>query len=136
MADREEELKEPEGGPHLRIVAMPRDTNPSGHVFGGWTLSQMDLAGGTFAAALAEGPIVTVAIDAMRFLRPVDVGDVVSCYCSLVDQGDHSLKIKIETWARGRGRMDSEKVTEGVYTFVALDEHGKLRPVPDQASDQ
>ena len=131
-----EPAAEPQGAPQLRMVAMPKDANPSGRIFGGWTLSQMDLAGGTFAAAMTEGPIVTVAIDAMRFLRPVEVGDVVSCYCSLVEQGEHSLKIRIETWARGRGRPDSEKVTEGVYTFVALDEHGKLRPVPDQASDQ
>jgi acyl-CoA thioesterase YciA len=115
---------------------MPKDANPSGHIFGGWTLSQMDLAGGMFAYAQAEGPIATVAIDAMRFLRPVDVGDVVSCYCSLVDTGDHTLKVKIETWARGRAHPQSEKVTEGVFTFCALDEQGRPRELPAQAAAQ
>ncbi len=101
MADR---LPDVPGGPHLRTVAMPRDANSSGDVFGGWTLSQMDLAGGTFAAERAEGRVATVAIEAMRFLRPVSVGDEVSCYCSLEGAGETSLEVKIETWARGRGR--------------------------------
>lgn len=131
MSDEPELLKEPEGGPHLRIVAMPRDTNPSGHIFGGWTLSQMDLAGGVFASAHARGPVATVAIDAMRFLRPVDVGDEVSCWCSLEEEGETSLRIRIETWARKRMGDTAEKVTEGVFTFVALDENGKPRKVAD-----
>lgn len=115
-----------EGGPHLRTVAMPRDANASGHIFGGWTLSQMDLAGGTFAAEHAEGQVATVAIEAMRFLRPVAVGDEVSCYCSLKDAGETSIAVKVETWARGRGRgKPLEKVTEGIFTFVALGEDGK-----------
>jgi acyl-CoA thioesterase YciA len=136
MIDPADIPAEPDGPPHLRVVAMPKDANPSGHIFGGWTLSQMDLASGMFAYSLAEGPVVTVAIDAMRFLRPVDVGDVVSCWCSLVETGDHSLKVKIETWARGRAHPGSEKVTEGVFTFVALDEQGRPRDLPPQASAQ
>ena len=129
MADQ---LPDVPGGPHLRTVAMPRDANSSGDIFGGWTLSQMDLAGGTFAAARAEGRVATVAIEAMRFLRPVSVGDEVSCYCSLGEVGDTSLAVKIETWARGRGRDKApEKVTEGVFTFVAIDEHGRPRELPD-----
>ena len=130
MADR---LPDVPGGPHLRTVAMPRDANSSGDIFGGWTLSQMDLAGGTFAAERAEGRVATVAIEAMRFLRPVSVGDEVSCYCSLEEAGETSLKVKIETWARGRGRDKApEKVTEGVFTFVAIGGDGRPRKVPAQ----
>ena len=128
MADR---LPDVPGGPHLRTVAMPRDANAGGDVFGGWTLSQMDLAGGTFAAERADGRVATVAIEAMRFLRPVSVGDEVSCYCSLQEAGGTSLKVKIETWARGRGRDKApEKVTEGVFTFVALGDDGRPRKIP------
>jgi len=113
------------GGPHLRTIAMPRDTNASGAIFGGWTLSQMDLAGGTFAAQQAQGRVATVSIEAMRFLRPVAVGDEVSCYCSLGHKGGTSVAVRIETWARDRAGNDPEKVTEGVFTYVALDEDGK-----------
>ena len=115
------------GGPHLRTVAMPRDTNAGGAIFGGWTLSQMDLAGGTFAAQRAGGRVATVSIEAMRFLRPVSVGDEVSCYCSLAQAGDTSVTVRVETWARDRTGSDPEKVTEGVFTYVALDEGGKPR---------
>ena len=115
------------GGPHLRTIAMPRDANASGAIFGGWTLSQMDLAGGTFAAIRAGGQVVTVSIEAMRFLRPVEVGDEVSCYCTLDHQGDTSLAVKVETWTRDRTGADPQKVTEGVFTFVALGEDGKPR---------
>ena len=136
MIDPADVPAEPAGPPHLRVVAMPRDTNPSGRIFGGWTLSQMDLASGMFAHAHADGPVATIAIDAMRFLRPVEVGDVVSCWCSLVDTSDHTLKVRIETWARGRAHPDSEKVTEAVFTFCALDEEGRPRTLPDQAAAQ
>jgi acyl-CoA thioesterase YciA len=134
MADR---LPEVPGGPHLRTVAMPRDANSSGDIFGGWTLSQMDLAGGTFAAERAEGRVVTVAIEAMRFLRPVSVGDEVSCYCSLEEAGETSLKVKIETWTRGRGRDKApEKVTQGVFTFVAMGENGRPRQIPAERAEK
>jgi acyl-CoA thioesterase YciA len=134
MADR---LPDVPGGPHLRTVAMPRDANSGGDIFGGWTLSQMDLAGGTFAAERAEGRVATVAIEAMRFLRPVSVGDEVSCYCSLQEAGETSLKVKIETWARGRGRDKApEKVTEGVFTFVALGEDHRPRKIPAEGAEQ
>ncbi len=127
MADQ---LPEVPGGPHLRTIAMPADANAGGSVFGGWTLSQMDLAGGSFATERAGGRVVTVAIEAMRFLRPVAVGDEVSCYCSAVETGDTSIKVRIETWARGRGRGKApEKVTEGVFTFVAIGEDGHPRPL-------
>ncbi len=128
MADK---LPDVPGGPHLRTVAMPRDANPSGDIFGGWTVSQMDLAGATFAANHAGGRVATVSIEAMQFLRPIAVGDEVFCSCALVKEGGTSVTVRIETWARERGAKTSEKVTEGVFTFVALDEHGKPRPVSE-----
>jgi acyl-CoA thioesterase YciA len=128
MADKVPDVP---GGPHLRTIAMPRDANASGAIFGGWTLSQMDLAGGTFAAELARGRVATVSIEAMRFLRPVAVGDEVSCYCAAQHQGETSVAVKIETWVRDRASGEAEKVTEGVFTFVALDENGKPRKLPD-----
>ncbi len=119
------------GGPALRMVAMPRDANPGGTVFGGWTLSQMDLAGGGLAAERAGGLVATVSVEAMRFLRPVAVGDEVSCYAAVTGTGDTSVSVHIETWARGRGRGKApEKVTEGVFTYVAMDEAGRPRPLP------
>ena len=122
------------GGPQLRTIAMPADANAGGSVFGGWTLSQMDLAGGSFAAERADGRVVTVAIEAMRFLRPIAVGDEVSCYCRAEASGDTSIRVRIETWARGRGRdTAAEKVTEGVFTFVAIDEQNRPRPLPADA---
>jgi len=108
---------------------MPRDTNASGAIFGGWTLSQMDLAGGTFAAQHAKGRVATVSIEAMRFLRPVEVGDEVSCYCMLEHEGGTSVAVKIETWTRSRDGGDAEKVTEGVFTYVALGADGRPREV-------
>ena len=114
--------------PQSRTIAMPRDANAGGRIFGGWTLSQMDLAGGSLAADHCEGRVVTVSIEAMRFLRPVEVGDEVSCFCTLEREGDTSMVVRIETWARARGQGRSpEKVTEGVFTYVALDEEGKPR---------
>ena len=117
--------------PQLRTIAMPADANAGGSVFGGWTLSQMDLAGGSFASEHAAGRVATIAIEAMRFLRPIEVGDEVSCYCSLDKAGETSILVKVETWARSRGRGKApEKVTEGVFTFVAIDDEGRPRPLP------
>ena len=121
-------------GPHLRTVAMPRDANANGDIFGGWTMSQMDLAGGTFASHRAGGRVATVSVEAMEFLQPVSVGDEVSCYCSLVKTGDTSVTVKVETWARGRGHgRQPEKGTEGVFTFVAIEGAGHPRAVPEEA---
>lgn len=124
------------GGAQLRTIAMPRDTNAGGSIFGGWTLSQMDLAGGTLAAEQAEGRVATVSIDAMRFLRPVAVGDEVSCYCTLGEVGETSISVKIETWARERGSKHAEKVTEGLFTYVALDENGRPRKALAKREDE
>jgi acyl-CoA thioesterase YciA len=131
MAD---EIPNVSGGPHLRTVAMPRDTNASGAIFGGWTVSQMDLAGGTFVAQRAQGRFVTVSIDAMRFLRPISVGDEVSVYCTLKEKGDTSMAVRIETWVRDRSGTNAEKVTEGVFTYVALGEDGKPRALDSSSS--
>ena len=119
-------------GPHLRTIAMPRDTNAAGAIFGGWTVSQMDLAGGTFAAQRAKGRVATASIDAMRFLRPIAVGDEVSCYCTLEENRETSFAVKIEVWVRDRTGGEPEKVTEGIFTYVALDDDGKPRHRSDR----
>jgi acyl-CoA thioesterase YciA len=90
----------------------------------------MDLAGGGFAAERAGGRVATVSIEAMTFLRPISVGDEVSCYCTLAEEGETSVTVKIETWARTRASRESEKVTEGAFKFVAIDDHGKPRALP------
>jgi acyl-CoA thioesterase YciA len=87
----------------------------------------MDLAGGTYAAKVAGGRVATISIEAMEFLRPVAVGDEVSCYCSTIKTGETSVTVRIDTWARGRGIDEGEKVTEGTFTFVAIDDQGKPR---------
>ena len=117
------------GGAHLRTIAMPRDANASGDIFGGWTLSQMDLAGGTFAANHSGKRIVTVRIEAVEFLTPVYIGDDVSVFCWLEEEGNTSLKVRMETWVRGRDGANPHKVTEGVFTYVAVGENGKPQPI-------
>lgn len=121
----------PPGEAHLRIVAMPRDANPSGDIFGGWTLSMMDLAGATFAAERAGGRVATVSVDAMKFLEPIHVGDEVSCYCRAADEGKTSVSVHIETWTRRRGGKEASKVTDGVFRYVAIGEDGRPRPLDD-----
>jgi acyl-CoA thioesterase YciA len=114
----------------LRTLAMPADTNPSGDIFGGWLLSQMDIAAGIIAGQRAQGRVATIAIEAMKFIRPVRVGDVLCVYGKVVREGRSSMSIELEAWAL-RGRLgDREKVTEGMFTFVAIDEDGKSRQLP------
>jgi len=115
--------------PSLRTVAMPADANPSGDIFGGWLMSQMDIASGTFAGYIAAGRVATVAVDAMTFHLPVYIGDQVSCYCQTVRIGTTSIVVAVETWVRRRLDARCEKVTEGCFTFVAIDELGRPRPV-------
>ena len=116
----------------LRTVAMPADTNPHGDIFGGWLLSQMDVAGGTHAMARTGGRVATVGIEAMSFHRPVYVGDRVSCHCRTERIGRSSITVHVETWVR-RARPDRSpeeiKVTEGMFTFVALGEDGAKRAI-------
>lgn len=109
---------------------MPASANPSGDIFGGWIMSQMDIAGGIHAYEVAKGRVATVAVDAMTFHLPVYVGDVVSCYCSTLKIGTTSIAVKVETWVSRRSSGEVEKVTEGRFTFVAIDQNGRPRPVP------
>jgi len=111
--------------PAIRTVAMPADTNPNGDIFGGWILSQMDVAGGAHAFQATRGRVVTVAIDAITFHQPVKVGDEVSCYCETVHEGNTSIGVYIATCVRRREQHTSKKVTEGKFTYVSIDEHGK-----------
>lgn len=120
----------PAGELALLTVAMPADTNPYGDIFGGWLLAQMDLAAGALAMARAQGRVATVALDAMAFHLPVRVGDTVGCYGEFVQQGRTSFKIRIETWVRRELSREHVKVTEGVFTMVALDADGRPRPLP------
>ena len=115
------------GPPLLRTVAMPCDTNASGAIFGGWILSQMGLADGTFAARRSRGRVVTGSIEAMRLLQAVEVGDEVSCDCAMASSDEKSLTVKIETWSQSRDGDEAEKVTEGLFTYVPVDDAGKPR---------
>jgi acyl-CoA thioesterase YciA len=118
--------------PAVRTLAMPADTNPSGDIFGGWVLAQMDIAAGTVAFARAKGRVATVALDGMAFHQPVMVGDIVSCYAQVARVGRSSITLHVEAWAK-RGRTGEEiKVTEGRFTCVAIDEDRKPRPVPPE----
>ena len=129
MSEPAAALAKPQGELAIRTVAMPADTNPNGDIFGGWVLSQMDMAGGMIATRRANGRVATVAIATMSFHQPVFVGDEVSCYGEITKIGNTSITIKIESWVR-RGRGGDElKVTEGVFTFVAIGEDRKPRKV-------
>lgn len=119
----------PAGEAALRTFAMPADANPSGDIFGGWVLSQMDLAAGAVAAQRAGGRVATIAIEAMKFHKPVLVGDEVSCYCSVVRVGRTSLAVKVDAWVRRRAGTQRLMVTEGIFTFVAIDAERRPRPV-------
>jgi acyl-CoA thioesterase YciA len=119
----------PRGVLATQTIAMPADTNPSGDIFGGWLLSQMDLAGAVVAWERAGGRVATVAVDSMSFHRPVYVGDVVSCYAEVVRVGRTSIAIRVEAWALRRGVGERQRVTEGVFTYVALGEDRRPRPI-------
>ena len=118
------------GEPAVRTLAMPADTNPSGDIFGGWVLAQMDLAAGIVAAQRSHGRVATAALDGMSFHKPIQVGDLVSCYARVVRVGRSSMTVQVDTYAL-RGRTGDEvKVTSGRFTLVAIDEQGRPRPVP------
>jgi acyl-CoA thioesterase YciA len=126
-------VEEPLGELAIRTLAMPKDTNPAGDIFGGWLLSQMDVAGGITAGFRAKGRVATVAVTGMEFHKPVWVGDVVCCYGHIERVGRTSLTIRVQAWVlRERTEMERIKVTEGVFTFVAIDDDGKPRPVPPE----
>jgi acyl-CoA thioesterase YciA len=124
----------PDTDPAIRTIAMPADTNPHGDIFGGWLLCQMDLAGSTVAVRHAGGRVVTVAITAMAFHRPVCVGDEVSCYGSVERVGNTSITIKVESWARRGTGVTPIKVTEGLFTYVRVDAGGHPQPIAPPSS--
>ncbi len=117
----------PSTSPVIRTVAMPADTNPAGDIFGGWLMAQMDLAAGNVAARIARGRCATVAVEAIKFLNPVFVGDEVSLFADEERRGRTSLGIHVEAWRRSRDGDLSEKVTDATFTFVALDQRGRPR---------
>ncbi len=127
---------QPRGTLAIRTLAMPADANPSGDIFGGWVLSQMDIAGGIVARERARGRVATVAVTAMTFHLPVYVGDVLCAYVEVEKVGRTSIATWIEAWAlrgTGGGRV---RVTEGQFVYVALDADGRPRPVPDEEEDE
>ncbi len=113
----------------IKTLAMPADTNPNGDIFGGWLVSQMDLAGGVLAKILSQGRIVTVAINNITFIHPVKVGDLVSCYVKKTRQGRTSINVEIEVWTENFRDAVNHKVAHGEFVYVAIDNKGKPRPI-------
>lgn len=120
---------EPRGRLMLRISAMPADTNANGDIFGGWVMARMDQAGGIAGVEFAHGRVVTVKVDAMTFLKPMKVGDVLCVHTEIGRVGRTSFAIHIEAWAQRFMTIAMEKVTEADFTFVAVDDHGRPRPL-------
>jgi acyl-CoA thioesterase YciA len=120
------------GEPVIRTIPMPADLNGNGDVFGGWVLSQMDIAGGVTAARIARGRTATVAVEAMKFHRPISVGDHVSLYTRVTRIGRTSIAVRIETIVARRDAAEAIRVTEGTFVYVAIDDEGRPREVPPQ----
>ena len=120
----------PAAAPLIRVIAMPADANPNGDIFGGWLLSQMDLAGGNLAVQRARGRCATVAVDGMVFHEPVLVGDEVSCYGEVIRTGRTSIAIRIEAWRRNLASGEVRRVTQAIFTYVAIGENRRPRPLP------
>jgi acyl-CoA thioesterase YciA len=118
--------------PQVRVIAMPADANPAGDIFGGWLMAHMDQAGASVALRRARGRVATVAVEAMTFHLPVRVGDEVSLYGRLLAVGRSSIRVRVEAWRRDRTAEDDARVTEATFTFVALDDAGRPRPVPPE----
>jgi acyl-CoA thioesterase YciA len=123
-------ITEPLGTLTIRTLAMPADTNPAGDIFGGWVMSQMDIAGAIAAVEVARGRVATVAVEAMTFIAPVKVGDILCVYTTVERIGNTSITISIEAWARRNRLYDRVKVTDGRFIYVALDEQGQKRVIP------
>ena len=129
MAEIDEDPK-PLGQLSMQLIAHPKDTNAFGDVYGGWLMSHMDLAGAIAARELAHGRVTTVASGSMTFLRPVPVGSTVSFYCDVTEKGRSSIKVMVEVWIRRYDRNMEQKVTEGEFVYVAIDDQGRTRPLP------
>ncbi len=125
---------DPRGEVVIRTIAMPADANANGDIFGGWLFSQMDLGGAVLARGVAKSRVVTVAVDAMSFVTPVNVGDIVTCYARCETVGRTSLKVAIEAWVSRTPEGTEHHVTHGLFTYVAIDEKGKPQAVkrPDR----
>ena len=130
MAGQPEHNDKPRGELTVRISAMPGDTNANGDIFGGWVLSRMDQAGRIAGVERARGRVVTIALDGMKFIRPVRVGDVLEVFSEVESIGRTSMKIHVEAWVRRFQTHVQEKVTDATFTFVAIDDNGKPRPIP------
>jgi len=129
----EDLMAESRRDPIVRTVPQPADMNGNGDIFGGWVLSQMDVAGGALAARVAKGRVATVAITAMTFVEPIKVGDMVSIYGEVQKIGRTSITIDLETVVQRRTGTTDIRVTHGTFVFVAIDEEGKPRAVPREA---
>jgi len=126
-------MTKPHRGAILRVVPGPSDINANGHIFGGWVLSQMDIAAGIVASRRANGPVATIAIERMEFIAPIHLRDLISVYAEVESTGRTSMKVKIEVIAsRNRGTTEI-KVTEGLFTFVAIDAQARPRPIDPPA---
>lgn len=124
--------QETKGRMTTRVMAMPADTNPAGDIFGGWVLSQMDIAAGICASRRAQSRVVTVSLEAMSFIRPVRVGDILGVYTEIEEVGTTSVVVHVEAWVRRDRIGNREKVTDGKFKFVALDNDGKSKPLPPE----
>lgn len=125
----------PTGAPAIRVTTMPADANPYGDIFGGWLMGQMDMAAGLVASRHSKGRAVTIAVEGMKFHRPVLVGDEVSVFARLVGVGTTSMTIDVEAWRRARDSEESHKVTQAKFVFVAIDEQRHPRRVTEMAAD-
>lgn len=121
--------EQPRGELTVRTIAMPADTNANGDIFGGWVMSQMDQAGGIAGVERARGRVVTIAVDAMTFIQPMRVGDVLEVYTEVEGIGRTSMKIHVEAWAMRFQTHLRDKVTDATFTFVAIDDRGRPRPI-------
>ena len=126
----------PEGTLSLQTIAMPADTNWSGDVFGGWIVSQMDLAGAIHAERFSKGRCAAISINQMTFLVPVKVGDVISCYTKILKVGNTSIQMQIEVWDSHDSSRSQIRVTEGVFTFVAVNVKGGKRDIPEESKQR
>ena len=127
-----ERSNHPEGVLSLQNIAMPADTNWSGDVFGGWIVSQMDLAGAIHVERLSKGRCATIAINEMTFLVPVKVGNVISCYTKILKVGNTSVQVQIEVWNSHDNSREPIRITQGVFTFVSVDVNGNKRQISEQ----
>ncbi len=130
MESSSNDLPRPRGTLRLQSVVLPRDANGSGDIFGGWLVGQMDLAGDMAANKRAQGRVATVAINDVVFLRPVAIGDVVALYADVLEVGRSSMKVTVEAWEMSDPLNTPRKLGEGLFTFVAVNNEGRTRPLP------